>query len=104
MGVNNLLFENVGMPHMLLELQGRQIKSEENAKVGEQVLTLVPASGQLTEEEYDKIVYDLANFLYYIGDPSRLERESLGVYVLIFLAFFFIFAYLLNREYWKDIH
>jgi len=134
MGVNNLVFENVGMPHVLMNLQGSQIKSdcldlpkiapnggemrdpltseaiteevcgEEITARGRQALELVPGTGQLTPEEYDQVIYDLVNFLYYVGDPSRLERESLGVYVLFFLAFFFVFAYLLNREYWKDVH
>jgi len=67
-------------------------------------LELVENSGQLTAEGYEQVVYDLTNFLYYVGDPSRLERERTGVFVLIFLAFFFVPAYLLAREYKKEFH
>ena len=64
----------------------------------------MPGTGKLTPEEYDKVIYDLTNFLYYMGEPVRLERESIGVYVLLFLAFFYIFALLLGREYTKEFH
>lgn len=132
-GMNNLLFENVGMPHPLLELQGLQKKvckqiprlaanggemrdplsgepiTEE--KCGQDLidrgyspLELVEGSGSLTPEAYDQMMYDLVNFLYYISEPSRAERERMGVYVLLFLAFFFVFAYLLGREYTKEFH
>jgi ubiquinol-cytochrome c reductase cytochrome c1 subunit len=33
-----------------------------------------------------------------------LQRKRLGVYVLMFIAVFGVFTYLLNREYWKDVH
>ena len=53
---------------------------------------------------YDQLIYDLANFLHYTADPSRLERERIGIYVLLFLAFFFVFTWLLGREYTKEQH
>jgi ubiquinol-cytochrome c reductase cytochrome c1 subunit len=49
-------------------------------------------------------MYDLTNFLSYMADPVKVERERLGIFVLIFVAIFFVFAWLLNREYWKDVH
>jgi ubiquinol-cytochrome c reductase cytochrome c1 subunit len=67
-------------------------------------LTLVESTGRLSAEEYERVVYDLTNFLYYVGDPTRLERERTGVFVLIFLAFFFVPAYLLARDYKKEFH
>ena len=132
-GVNNLLFENVGMPHPLVELQGLQRKvckqiprlAENGGEMrdplsGEPIteeqcgddlinrgfspLVLVENTGTLTPEEYDQVIYDLANFLYYTGDPSRVERERIGIYVLLFLAFFFVFTWLLGREYTKEFH
>ena len=60
--------------------------------------------GTMSVEEYDAFVTDLVNFLVYMGEPMQLERKSLGVYVLIFLFFFTILAYMLKKEYWKDIH
>ena len=67
-------------------------------------LELVENSGELSIEGYDSLIYDLTNFLYYSGDPSRLDRERIGIYVLLFLAFFYIFAWLLGREYTKEIN
>ena len=67
-------------------------------------LDLVVDSGELSADEYTQVVYDLTNFLYYVGDPSRQDRERTGIFVLLFLAFFFVFTYLLGREYTKEIH
>ena len=119
LGVNNLLFENVGMPHVLLDLQGlpRKVcrtKLEADGSTQEQCNTdvivdgrymlKVDDSGSMSPEEYDQVAYDLTNFLYYVAEPTRQERERLGTYVLLFLAFFFVFTYLLGREYTKEFH
>ena len=132
-GVNNTVFENVGMPHALVELQGSQRYvckqvpklTESGAKIrdrhtlqyvteekcgaelkamGVNPLQHVEGTGTLTPEEYDQVVYDLSNFLYYTAEPIRLERQRIGVYVLLFLAFFYVFTYLLGREYTKEFH
>ena len=119
-GVNNMVFENVGMPHVLLELQGlpRKVcktKLEADGSTheacetdviidGRYMLEVAQGSGSLRPDEYDRVVYDLTNFLYYIAEPVRLERERIGVYVLLFLAFFFVSTYLLGREYTKEFH
>ena len=66
--------------------------------------TVLSKPTALTEEEFDKVVYDLTNFLVYLAEPARLHRETIGGYVLFFLAFLFVFVYMLNREYWKDVH
>lgn len=95
-GMNNVIFPDVGMPHVLLELQGVQEK-------GPTGLAL-KTPGSLSVEEYDQVVRDLVNFLEYAGEPIKLERQRLGVWVLLFLTIFLIFAYLLKREYWKDVH
>ncbi len=96
-GVNNKLFKDVGMPHVLQDLQGVSSIDEQG--------NVTPAmGGSLTTEEYDIVVRDLANFLEYVGEPSKLEREAMGYNVLIFLFIFFIISYFLKKEYWKDIH
>jgi ubiquinol-cytochrome c reductase cytochrome c1 subunit len=59
--------------------------------------------GLLSPEEYDQFVRDLANFLEYISEPVKLERQRLGIRVMLFLLVFFLFSYLLKQEYWKDI-
>lgn len=113
-GVNNLIFPDVGMPHILLGLQGTQVPvyktitvQDENGKYLEkQVISHLELKtpGTLTPEAYDKAMIDLVNFLDYVGEPHKLERKRLGVWVLLFLVVFTLFAYLLKREYWKDVH
>lgn len=96
-GVNNKVFKDVGMPHVLQDLQGVSTKDENG--------NLTPAmGGSLTAEEYDVVVRDLTNFLEYVGEPNKLERKALGYWVLAFLFFFFIISYFLKKEYWKDVH
>jgi ubiquinol-cytochrome c reductase cytochrome c1 subunit len=107
-GVNNVLFPSVGMPNVLQGLQGIQepVMSEHHAEgaapVVEGVKLVQP--GTLSPEEYDAMVRDLTNFLTYAGEPMRLERIHLGWYVMGFLAIFFVLAYMLKKEFWKDIH
>ena len=64
----------------------------------------ITEAGELDPDEYDAAMYDLVNFLAYAGEPAAAQRERLGVYVLLFIALFFVFTWLLNREYWKDVH
>ena len=96
-GVNNKVFKDVGMPHVLQNLQGvRSIDDHGN-------LTSA-TGGSMTEEEYDYFVRDLVNFFEYVGEPNKLERESIGYWVLGFLFILFFISYLLKKEYWKDVH
>ena len=119
LGVNNLLYENVGMPHALLDLQGlpRKVcktKLEADGSTQEpcdtevivdgRYMLEVDGKGKLSPTEYDELVFDLTNFLYYVAEPTRNERERLGFFVLLFLAFFFVPAYLLGKEYTKEFH
>lgn len=101
-GVNNAVFKNVGMPNVLSALQGIQ-KLDCSSSEDCSTLRLVEGTGSLTKEEFDKVAYDLSNFLYYVGEPSRLTREKLGVYVLIFLALLYVVTTLLAREYRKEV-
>jgi ubiquinol-cytochrome c reductase cytochrome c1 subunit len=106
LGVNNVVFEDVGMPNMLWQLQGLQTAvyktGEGEEKKVEKLVLEEP--GTLSPAEFDKTVNDLVNFLVYVGEPVQLERERLGKYVLFFLFMFLVIAYLLKKEYWKDIH
>lgn len=107
-GVNNAVFPLVGMPHVLGDLQGKQepILAPPHEKGGEPVVKGVKLveQGSLTPKEYNAMVRDITAFLTYAGEPFKLERERLGFYVLLFLGVLFILAYLLKKEYWKDIH
>jgi len=107
-GVNNVLFPLVGMPHVLGDLQGRQEPvtvpaADPAAQPIIEGVKLVEEGG-LSPKEYDTMVRDITGFLTYAGEPFQLERERLGRYVILFLGFLFILAYLLKKEYWKDVH
>lgn len=96
-GWNNVVFENVGMPHVLWELQGEQVMGADHK------LTLAKP-GKMKPQEFDAAIGDLVAYLKYMGEPMAEFRKKLGVIVLIFLAVIFVFAYALKREYWKDVH
>jgi ubiquinol-cytochrome c reductase cytochrome c1 subunit len=109
-GVNNQVFKDVGMPHVLWELQGlyAPVYRETTDADGEVVKKVVGyemvRAGTMTEEEYQAAMRDLTNFLTYMAEPARLDRQRIGVWVLLFLALFTAVAYLLKKEYWKDVH
>ncbi len=79
-GVNNRVFKDVAMPHVLTSLEQ-----------------------DLGPEGYEAAVGDLVNFMTYMSEPSQMERRQLGVWVLLFLLILFVPVYLLNKEYWKDV-
>ena len=96
------------MPHVLQELQGIPEKVYEERMIdGEMVQEFVgiqsDGSGELSEDEYDRAVLDITNFMVYIGEPMILERESIGWKALIYCFIFWVFAVLLKKEYWRDI-
>jgi ubiquinol-cytochrome c reductase cytochrome c1 subunit len=104
-GMNNIVFPDVAMPHVLAGLQGTQ-KAVYQEKDGHQAFDKfeMVSAGSLSAEEYDVVVTDLVNFLTYAGDPSQSKRRSLGLYVILFLIGFMVLAKMLKTEYWKDIH
>jgi ubiquinol-cytochrome c reductase cytochrome c1 subunit len=141
-GWNNALFANVGMPHVLWELQGgrgatiEEVKAEKDPKTGEvtgfgrtqisfdatgrrsestsklegthhheghSIALGKPEGGKLSQAAYDEAVADLVAYLTYMSDPTAGARTRLGVWVLLFLAVFTVFAWWMNREYWKDV-
>lgn len=110
-GWNNLVFPNVGMPHVLWELQGQRAakfveeadphspgKTESKFEGFEQ---LTP--GKLSPQEYDSAVADLVAYLQWMGEPVQNQRSRIGVGVLIFLAIFTFIAWRLNAAFWKDV-
>lgn len=110
LGVNNLRFPDVGMPHVLAGMQGMQtpvyktVTHEDGSEAQVLERLELTKSGSMSPVEYDAVVLDLVNFLDYVGEPIKVERQRLGVWVLLFLGFFFIVAYALKKEYWKDVH
>jgi len=108
-GWNNTVFDKVGMPHVLWQLQGEQrLKAVEaidahGNKVESHVLVL-DKPGALSPVEYDRMVADLVNYLDYMGEPAKQLRLQLGVAVLLFLFLFFALALALKKEFWEDVH
>jgi ubiquinol-cytochrome c reductase cytochrome c1 subunit len=108
-GVNNLVLPGAAMPHVLWELQGYQkaVYEGETDAAGNMHKRFagfeMARPGTMSGEEYDAFVRDIVNFLDYVGEPMQLERRKIGVRVIGFLIVFFLFAYLLKREYWKDV-
>tara|TARA_B100000902_G_C27278487_1_gene900259 strand:+ start:1024 stop:1863 length:840 start_codon:yes stop_codon:yes gene_type:complete len=124
LGVNNKVYENVGMPHVLIDMQGtprsvcKQIPLiadnggiRQDPLTGEQLsqekcgfLQVDGGTGELNSKEFDQAMLDLTNFLAYMTDPMKVERESIGTYVLLYLFIFTMLSYLLYREFKKDLH
>jgi len=108
-GVNNLVFKDVAMPHVLAGLQGIQVRKKDEERHGHarpsihQLLKL-QSPGTLNPAQYARAVGDLVNFLVYLGEPAKLVRYRLGVWVLLFLIVLFFLSRSLYKAYWKDIH
>jgi ubiquinol-cytochrome c reductase cytochrome c1 subunit len=106
------------MPHVLWEMQGVQHAVTEpkhegaeacpKGETGGRCITGfdVPEhqKGKQTPEEFDRTARDISAFLAYVGEPSQMQRESMGVWVVLFLAFLTFLTYLLKTEYWRDVH
>jgi ubiquinol-cytochrome c reductase cytochrome c1 subunit len=127
-GWNNLVFPNVGMPHVLWSLSGSQKlvetefedreKAEAAAIAAKSLAVVEPAAGgkfvvktlgegtpgTLSGVEYKALVADLVNYLDYIAEPVKNERINIGIIVLIFLGVLFALVYSLKRDYWKEVH
>ena len=108
LGWNNTVFPNASMPNPLWQQQGLQHAAfgEPDASTGERpVLGLkVESAGTQSAQEFDQTVRDITNFLEYAGEPAAIKRQQLGVWVILFLALLTFLAYLVKKEYWKDVH
>ena len=112
-GANNMAFPQSAMPDIVAPLEGLKIavyKDVERRGAGgqvthEQVFDHFKqiAPGRMTPQQFDQFVHDLVNFLDYVGDPQRAMRHAMGVWVVLFLLAFTWFAWLLKREFWKDV-
>jgi ubiquinol-cytochrome c reductase cytochrome c1 subunit len=113
-GANNLQLPSTAMPHVLSELEGLkkpvyktvEKKGEDGKTTTEQVFDHFEqlAPGRMNAEEYDGFVRDTVAFLTYVGEPAQIQRHSLGIWVVLFLLVFTWLAWLLKKEYWKDVH
>jgi len=111
-GWNNMVYPNVGMPHVLWELQGERIAKFEDVKdlknPGKTTKVFKgfeqTTPGLMKPQEYDDNIADLVSFMSWMAEPTQLQRKRIGVVVLLFLAIFTLLAWRLNKAYWKDIH
>ncbi|WP_028452257.1 cytochrome c1 [Chitinilyticum aquatile] len=120
-GWNNRVFDKVGMPNVLWEMQGEQVAVYEKVKnhttgKEEEVLTglkLVKPGmlsttndkGELVNTEFDERITDLVNYMVFMSEPVKVKNEQIGYFVLLFLLFVLVpISYLLKKEYWKDVH
>jgi ubiquinol-cytochrome c reductase cytochrome c1 subunit len=101
-GWNNTVFDKVGMPHVLWQLQGEQRLHAAGQDEGHELVLDKP--GTLSPAEYDVLVADLVNYLVFMGEPAKMQRMQLGIIVLLFLFLFFVVALYLKKEFWKDVH
>lgn len=106
---NNTVLENSAMPHVTWDLQGIQEPVVEMQTVGGREVEVITGfnivePGQMNAEEYASAMRDLTAFLTYMAEPAQLQRKQIGVWVMLFLAFFALIAYLLKAEYWRDVH
>lgn len=104
-GWNNAVFQNVAMPHVLYEWQGSQraVFKKDDKGVNRIDKFEVERPGTMAPAEFDKAMRDLTNFFVYLGEPAKLQRKQLGVYVILFLLVLAVLAYLLKKNYWKDV-
>ncbi|PKO90935.1 MAG: cytochrome c1 [Betaproteobacteria bacterium HGW-Betaproteobacteria-1] len=108
-GWNNVAFANVGMPHVLWELQGQQVMKTEEHVAADGTKTeshhlALDKPGVMTPAEYDVAMADLVNYLVFMAEPAQVQRKKLGVIVLLFLGLLFVVSYYLKKEFWKDVH
>lgn len=113
-GANNLALDSTSMPHVLSELEGLkraifrdvEVRGEGGSTRTERLFEGFEqlAAGALRATEYDAFVRDTVNFLDYVGEPAQVARRALGVWVVLFLIVFTWLAWLLKKDYWKDVH
>ena len=110
-GWNNLVVNNVAMPHVLWELQGIQkVKMEEVAdpheegKMTHQFAGFEQVTpGKLNKLDYDTAVADLVGYMEWMAEPAAQTRKKLGVAVVLFMAVFALLAWRLNASFWKEV-
>lgn len=103
--VNNSVFPDVGMPHILQPLEGIKIPIFEHHGDHKELQFLQPmVQGSMTEHQYEAMVYDLVNFLTYVAEPMKQTRIWIGWFAMAFLIVFTSLAYLMKKAFWEDVH
>lgn len=109
-GWNNTVFSGASMPHVMWELQGIQQANFEEIKGEDGFIThkfkgfTQLTEGSMTTEEFDNTVRDIVNFLDYTAEPAQLIRMAYAPWVMLFLVILTFLAYMLKKNYFRDIH
>jgi ubiquinol-cytochrome c reductase cytochrome c1 subunit len=107
-GWNNTVYPNVGMPHVLWELQGEQVLAEHKVRgdgyMKTELALKLDQPGLLKPAAYDQAIADLVNYMTFMAEPVRNDRKQIGIIVLMLLSLLFVLFYALKKEYWKDVH
>ncbi len=116
-GWNNTVFDRVGMPHVLWQLQGQRVLRQEIVKdnAGNDVKdahgnpvrrtrfeTVVP--GSMSAADYDHTVRDLVNYMTWMAEPNQVWRKQVGYVVLFLLGLLVLVTWLLYKSFWQDVH
>ncbi len=110
-GWNNLVYPNVGMPHVLWQLQGvRKAKFVEEKDPHEEGKTVhrfagfeQVTPGRLSQKDYDSQVGDLVAFMGWMAEPVKSKRQAIGVWVLMFLGLLVLLTWRLNASFWREV-
>jgi len=107
-GWNNLAFPNVGMPHVLWELQGDREPVFEKLKEHSYEIDVFKgwkqiSPGTMTPLQYDQAVGDLVGYLQWMAEPAQNHRVRVGAWVLLFLTLLTVIVWRLNAAFWKDV-
>ena len=106
-GVDNRVMPGTSMPHVLWPLQGiqRAVYATDEEHGGTEVFERfeLVRPGELGVEEFDDVVRDIVNFLDYVSEPIKRERQQLGIRVIGFLLVFLLISFMLKKEIWKDV-
>ncbi|MCL2644156.1 MAG: cytochrome c1 [Betaproteobacteria bacterium] len=105
-GWNNKVLANAAMPHAMWDMQGEQTAVEDDDGHGGKTVRLVAPTtrGSMSAEEYDEAIADLVSFMVWMGEPVAGKRVFIGIFVIIFLAAYYVLTHKLGKSYWKNIH
>lgn len=110
-GVNNSLIKNTTMPDPLAIIRMdtdtyrnlHNINNQLSLKMINRAIYTHSNKSNSTVPILKEIVTDLVNFLVYIAEPTKNNRQSLGKKVCGFLLLLTYFVYILKKQIWGNI-
>lgn len=111
-GVNNNYIKNTAMPDPLASLRkdthiypnvNNKTNNRLSIKINNHALYLHSNNNRSQVPTLEEIVTDLVNFLAYIADPTKNNRQSLGKKVCGFLLLLAFFVSVLKKQIWGNL-